>query len=139
MLLDNKINQNANLADSGTIALFIKRVIELIPFELLELGDLLEILVEDVLVLGEEEVLEDALGLVQPALGDVSGLAAVELGPRHQQTLGDTRHVAQVELVEEFARSRTELGTSCPCSSNRAASCPWACPRTSGALAGRST
>ena len=65
---------------------------------------------KDFLVLLDETVFEHALRLVQLQLGDLVLLAAVEVRLRLQQPIDRARHVAQVELVEELARGRTQLG-----------------------------
>jgi len=47
---------------------------------------------------------------VEPEFGDFMRRTNLEILLSHQETLDDTRHVTEVELLEEFSRCRTELG-----------------------------
>ena len=57
--------------------------------ELLELSAFIEFLEVDLIVLWEETVFEHALALVQPALGNLVRLSALEIRFVHKQALDD--------------------------------------------------
>jgi len=71
------------------VSVLVSFALEFFLVELFELGDFLEFLEVDLVVLWEETVFEHALGLVQPALGDIDRLSALEIRFGHKQALDD--------------------------------------------------
>lgn len=71
------------------VSVLVRFALEFFLVELFELSDFLEFLEVDLVVLWEETVFEHALGLVQPALGDLVRLSALEIRFGHKQALDD--------------------------------------------------